>query len=117
VIDAEDEGGVDVEVGQLVTVDEADDVFVGHCATGSDGALDDRWLIVRRGGWLISSRARKQFTTVKCKYLCIREPRFSLQHCWPMTRHDKHLSAQGVEGGKGAIPYINAGTAGASGLR
>jgi hypothetical protein len=22
-------------------VDKADDVFVGHCATGSDGALDD----------------------------------------------------------------------------
>jgi hypothetical protein len=40
-IDAEDEGGVDVVVGRLVTVDEADAVFVGHCATGSDGALDD----------------------------------------------------------------------------
>jgi hypothetical protein len=24
-----------------VTVDEADDVFVGHCAIGSDGSLDD----------------------------------------------------------------------------
>jgi hypothetical protein len=41
VIDAEDEGGVDVEVGLSVTLDEADGVFVGRCATGSNGALDD----------------------------------------------------------------------------
>jgi hypothetical protein len=40
-IGAEDKGGADVEVGLLVTVDKADGGFVGRCATGSDGALDD----------------------------------------------------------------------------
>jgi hypothetical protein len=57
VIDAKDEGGVDVEVVWLVTVDEADGIFVGRCMTGSDGALDDDGRLSEVvAGWLAVGR-------------------------------------------------------------